>query len=75
MPLASLTYMVAIGAFFALFAAPWLIAPSSSSRQQRWPRFIAWSPQVASAQYFGQNKVHYRTFDFKVLKTEHFDPH
>ena len=23
--------------------------------------------------YFGQNKVQYRTFDFKVLKTEHFD--
>jgi len=27
----------------------------------------------ASAQYFGQNKVRYNTFDFKVLKTEHFD--
>jgi Tol biopolymer transport system component len=27
----------------------------------------------ASAQYFGQNKVQYRTFDFQVLKTEHFD--
>ena len=27
----------------------------------------------ASAQYFGQNKVQYQTFDFKVLKTEHFD--
>jgi Tol biopolymer transport system component len=27
----------------------------------------------ASAQYFGQNKVHYQTFDFQVLKTEHFD--
>ena len=26
-----------------------------------------------SAQYFGQNKVHYQSFDFKVLKTEHFD--
>ena len=26
-----------------------------------------------SAQYFGRNKVQYRTFDFKVLKTEHFD--
>jgi hypothetical protein len=25
------------------------------------------------AQYFGQNKVQYRTFDFSVLKTEHFD--
>lgn len=27
----------------------------------------------ASAQYFGQNKVQYRTFDFQILKTEHFD--
>ncbi|HET7226675.1 MAG TPA: BamA/TamA family outer membrane protein [Candidatus Eisenbacteria bacterium] len=28
---------------------------------------------TAHAQYFGQNKVRYRRFDFKVLKTEHFD--
>jgi Tol biopolymer transport system component len=27
----------------------------------------------ASAQYFGRNKVQYRTFDFQVLRTEHFD--
>jgi Tol biopolymer transport system component len=27
----------------------------------------------ADAQYFGQNKVQYRTFDFQVLETEHFD--
>ena len=35
--------------------------------------FVA--PPAVSAQgdYFGQNKVQYRTFDFKVLKTEHFD--
>jgi Tol biopolymer transport system component len=25
------------------------------------------------AQYFGQNKVQYRSFDFQILKTEHFD--
>lgn len=25
------------------------------------------------AQYFGQNKVRYETFNFKVLKTDHFD--
>jgi len=33
------------------------------------------SPPVATAQggYFGQNKVQYRKFDFKVLKTDHFD--
>src|SRR5688572_25874110 len=28
---------------------------------------------AANAQYFGQNKVQYEKFDFKVLKTEHFD--
>ena len=28
---------------------------------------------VANAQYFGRNKVQYGKFDFKVLKTEHFD--
>jgi Tol biopolymer transport system component len=27
----------------------------------------------ASAQYFGQNKVQYKTFDFQILKTAHFD--
>jgi Tol biopolymer transport system component len=27
----------------------------------------------ASAQYFGRNKVQYRTFRFEVLRTEHFD--
>ncbi|UCC83297.1 MAG: PD40 domain-containing protein [Gemmatimonadota bacterium] len=33
-----------------------------------------WSA-TASAQYFGRNKVQYENFDFKVLKTEHFDIH
>jgi Tol biopolymer transport system component len=28
---------------------------------------------AAHAQYFGRNKVQYEKFDFKVLKTEHFD--
>src|SRR5258707_11421183 len=27
----------------------------------------------AAAQYFGRQKVRYRAFDFRVLKTEHFD--
>lgn len=27
----------------------------------------------AEAQYFGQNKIQYRTFNFQILKTEHFD--
>jgi Tol biopolymer transport system component len=30
-------------------------------------------PLSAQGGYFGQNKVQYREFDFKVLKTEHFD--
>jgi Tol biopolymer transport system component len=32
-------------------------------------------PSLASAQdgYFGQNKVQYRQFDFRTLKTDHFD--
>jgi len=27
----------------------------------------------AQAQYFGRNAVHYQTFNFKILKTQHFD--
>jgi Tol biopolymer transport system component len=30
-------------------------------------------PLPAAAQYFGQNKVQYRTFDFKIIQTEHFE--
>ena len=26
-----------------------------------------------NAQYFGRNKVQYETFDFKIMRTEHFD--
>jgi Tol biopolymer transport system component len=36
---------------------------------------LAASGRPAAAQYFGQNKVQYRTFNFEVLKTEHFDIH
>ena len=35
--------------------------------------FAAALAPSASAQYFGQNQMQYRNFDFKVLKTEHFD--
>jgi hypothetical protein len=28
---------------------------------------------AADAQYFGRNKVQYRSFTFEILKTEHFD--
>jgi Omp85 superfamily domain/WD40-like Beta Propeller Repeat len=31
------------------------------------------APATASAQYFGRNKVQYRSFDFQVIRTEHFD--
>src|SRR5256885_901367 len=31
------------------------------------------APQSGAAQYFGQNKVQYRTFDFRIIETEHFD--
>ena len=30
-------------------------------------------PAAAGAQYFGTNKIQYRSLDFRVLKTEHFD--
>jgi hypothetical protein len=30
-------------------------------------------PQAAHAQYFGRNKVQYKSFDFQILRTEHFD--
>jgi WD40 repeat protein len=30
-------------------------------------------PSTAAAQYFGRNKVQYKNFDFRILKTEHFD--
>lgn len=32
-------------------------------------------PAVVHAQYFGQNRVRYQTFDFQVLETQHFDIH
>ena len=34
---------------------------------------IVADPALAQGGYFGQNKVQYREFDFKVLKTDHFD--
>ncbi|MEX2609837.1 MAG: BamA/TamA family outer membrane protein [Gemmatimonadota bacterium] len=32
-------------------------------------------PAAGHAQYFGRNKVQYRSFDFQVIETEHFDVH
>ncbi|OGF17287.1 MAG: hypothetical protein A2W00_14125 [Candidatus Eisenbacteria bacterium RBG_16_71_46] len=34
---------------------------------------LAATAAPAAAQYFGQNKVRYRSFDFRILKTGHFD--
>jgi hypothetical protein len=36
---------------------------------------LASGGRPAEAQYFGRNKVRYETFDFQVLRTEHFDIH
>lgn len=36
---------------------------------------LACLPGDASAQYFGRNKVQYEHFNWRVLKTEHFDIH
>lgn len=35
--------------------------------------FLLFVASTANAQYFGRNKVQWEQFDFKVLKTEHFD--
>jgi len=36
---------------------------------------VALIPEDVSGQYFGRNKVQYDDFDFKILRTEHFDFH
>ena len=35
----------------------------------------ALAPPSLEAQYFGRNKVKYESFDFRVLRTDHFDIH
>jgi hypothetical protein len=35
--------------------------------------FLFFLPVSAYSQYFGQNKVRYDDFNFRILKTEHFD--
>src|SRR5688572_19971845 len=35
--------------------------------------WMAVLPGVASGQYFGSNKVQYKSLQFRVLKTQHFD--
>lgn len=34
---------------------------------------MMFTASFSSAQYFGRNKVQYEDFDFKIMKTEHFD--
>jgi len=34
---------------------------------------IVGSAVPSAAQYFGRNKVQYEKFDFKIMKTDHFD--
>ncbi len=34
---------------------------------------VAATPALGLAQYFGQNQVEYQSFNFRVLKTQHFD--
>ncbi|HTO73391.1 MAG TPA: hypothetical protein VMJ30_06215, partial [Gemmatimonadales bacterium] len=36
---------------------------------------LATLPAPAAAQYFGQNRVQYGGFDFKIIETEHFEIH
>src|SRR5260370_10569444 len=35
--------------------------------------FLVLMAQPLAAQYFGQNKVQYRNFNFQTIQTEHFD--
>ncbi|MBI70918.1 MAG: peptidase S9 [Gemmatimonadetes bacterium] len=37
--------------------------------------FSLLTPATGHGQYFGQNKVNYEDFDFKIIKTPHFDVH
>ncbi len=44
-----------------------------AGRHSRRLLLLALGASTAEAQYFGRNKVQYRTFKFEILKTEHFD--
>ena len=54
-----------------------------STRTARRARFTAAAallaviavPAPVAAQYFGRQKVQYETFDFRIMRTEHFDVH
>jgi dipeptidyl aminopeptidase/acylaminoacyl peptidase len=51
--------MARLGLRKALFATPLLVLAASVS--------------AGAQEYFGRNKVQYETFDWKILKSEHFD--
>ena len=49
---------------------------SKASRLASFVALLAWclaATSPAAAQYFGRNKVQYDDFDFKILRTDHFD--
>ena len=52
-------------------------APRGGRRRSLWLLTLALTALASPihAQYFGRNKVQYESFDFRVLKTEHFDLH
>ena len=54
--------------------SPLDVAPPHSQSSCSHSRRARWCPSRAGAQeYFGGNKVQYRTFTFEVLHTDHFD--
>ena len=52
-----------------------MATPRCGHRRVVWllPLALAALASPIHAQYFGRNKVQYESFDFRVLKTEHFD--
>src|SRR5262245_15798939 len=52
-----------------------LCAAMRTALRRLLPAFVALLTvtSTAHAQYFGRNKVQYRSFDFQILKTDHFD--
>jgi Tol biopolymer transport system component len=59
----------------ARVAAGLLLAPRTLAVGVGVAVAVATAPTPASAQYFGRNKVLYEDFDFRVLRTPHYDIH
>lgn len=49
--------------------------PPVSPRSALLTLLLVLAPLPVSAQYFGRNKVQYESFDFNILKTDHFNIH